>query len=80
MGNIHDNATSTTVSCKTFDLSAYSGFSIGLSSASGAITSVGIGVNLADGSKGHTEISVTNTAKTVTVTWAQLGIASAAQQ
>ena len=79
MGKGYDSATSTEVSCKTFDLSAYSGFSIRLSSASGAITSVGIGVNLADGSQWQTEIAVTKTATTVPVTWAQLKITSAAQ-
>lgn len=79
MGKVRDAATSADVSCKTFDLSAYSGFSITLSSASGAITSVGIGVNLADGSKGHTEIAVAKTAATLSVTWAQLGITSPAQ-
>jgi hypothetical protein len=79
MGKVHDTATNTDLSCKTFDLSAYSGLSITLSSASGVITSVGIGVNLADGSKGHTEIAVTNTATTVPVTWAQLGTTIPAQ-
>ena len=79
MGKVHDTATSADVSCNTFDLSAYSGFSITLSSASGSITSVGIGVNLADGSKGHTEIAVAKTATTLHVTWAQLGITSPAQ-
>jgi hypothetical protein len=79
MGKVRDAATSADVSCKTFDLSAYSGFSITLSSASGSITSVGIGVNLADGSNGHTEIAVTKTATTLSLTWTQLGIASPAQ-
>ena len=79
MGKGYDNATKTEVSCKTFDLSAYSGFSIRLSSASGAITKVGIGVNLADNSKAQTEIAVTRTPTTVPVTWTQLKIASAAQ-
>jgi hypothetical protein len=51
LGHVHDNATNSDVACTTFDLTAYSGFSITLTSASGAITSVGIGVDLADKSQ-----------------------------
>jgi hypothetical protein len=66
------------VACTTFDLTAYSGLSITLASASGAITRVGISVSLADKSQGHVEIPVTTRATTVTVSWAQIGITSAA--
>ena len=78
LGHVHDNATNTDVACTTFDLTAYSGFSTTLASASGAITRVSIGVDLADKSQGHVEIPVTTTATTVVVSWAQLGITGAA--
>ncbi|HEX7501204.1 MAG TPA: hypothetical protein VF524_13010, partial [Polyangia bacterium] len=78
-GYVHDNTANTNPNCAVFDLSAYSGLSISLASPSGAIASVGIGVNLADGSKGKKEISVGTTATAVTITWSQLGITDASQ-
>ena len=65
------------VECTAFDLSTYSGLSISLSSVSGAITTIGIGVTLADGSEGSVEITVPTAAAATTITWAQLGVTEA---
>jgi hypothetical protein len=79
MGYVHDNTAAADVNCNVFDLSKYAGFSIKMASASGAIGQVGIGVDLADGSKGKVEVSVPTTATAVPVTWSQLGISDASR-
>jgi hypothetical protein len=71
--------TDTSVDCTVSDLSGYTGLSISLSSASGAVTAVIIGVDLADGSQGSLEITVGTAAAATTVTWTQLGITDASQ-
>jgi hypothetical protein len=78
-GYVHDNTANANVDCTVFDLSAYSGLSISLASPSGAITSVEIGVDLADGSKGKKEVSVGTTATAVAITWSDLGVSGASQ-
>jgi hypothetical protein len=79
LGYVHDNTADSNWDCTAFDLSAYSGFSITLSSASGAISTIGIGVNLADESKGEKKISVPTTPTPVSVTWSDLGISDASR-
>jgi hypothetical protein len=79
LGYVHDNTTGSNSDCTAFDLSAYSGFSITLSSASGAVSTIGIGVNLADESKGEKKVSVPTTPTAVSVTWSDLGISDASQ-
>jgi hypothetical protein len=72
-------AASANENCTAFDLSAYSGLLITLSSASGAISTLGIGVDLADGGHGQTDISVPTTATAVAITWSQLGLTNASK-
>jgi hypothetical protein len=78
-GSVYSAAASANVNCTAFDLSAYSGLLITLSSASGAISTLGIGVNMADGGHGQTDILVPTTATAVAIIWSQLGITNASK-
>lgn len=65
--------------CNAYDLTVYSGFVVSAASPSGAITAIGIGVDLADKSKGQKKISVGTSPADVTITWSDLGINDASR-
>jgi hypothetical protein len=74
LGVAYNSSTGKNENCTMFDLSKYSGLSLTLSSASGNISSIGVGIGFLDGSQGQVQISVPRSATVVNVSWAQLGI------
>ena len=77
-GSVMSSGADLSQDCTLFDLSAYSGLSMTLSSASGAVSGMIVSIDLADAPSGQKQIAVPRTPATVNITCADLGISSAA--
>ena len=74
MGDVNQNGVDGGLACTAYNLSAYSGFSITMSSVSGAVSSIALAIGVAGVMETAATVAVPTTATPVHVTWAQLGI------
>lgn len=74
MGSVQQSGLDGSLDCNAYDLSAYSGFAITLSSPSGAVSTIELSVEVSGVRQPPATVNVPQTPTAVNVTWAQLGI------